>query len=45
MNKIIALLFICIAFSANAQTFDITEFGAIGDAKTINTLAKSGRCL
>ncbi|MDI1304274.1 MAG: glycosyl hydrolase family 28 protein [bacterium] len=39
MKKIIILLFISFAFSTNAQTFDITKYGAIGDAKTINTKA------
>lgn len=39
MKKIITLLLINFVLLANAQTFDITKFGAIGDAKTINTIS------
>lgn len=37
MKNTITLLLVCITVLLNAQTFDITKFGAIGDAKTLNT--------
>jgi hypothetical protein len=37
MKKIITLILISFFTALQAQTFDITKYGAIGDAKTINT--------
>lgn len=39
MKKFTTILFICLSIIANAQTFDITKYGAVGDGKTINTKA------
>lgn len=39
MKKIFSILLLITLFITNAQTFDITKYGAIGDAKTINTTA------
>ncbi|KAF2509287.1 hypothetical protein EYY60_12960 [Flavobacterium zhairuonense] len=39
MKKYLSIVFVFFFIIANAQTFDITKYGAIGDGKTINTKA------
>lgn len=39
MKNIIQTLFLFCCISINAQTFDVTKYGAIGNGKTINTKA------
>ena len=38
-NKITVLIFLLIFLLVNAKTYNITEFAAVGDGKTISTQA------